>query len=71
MHILSFNQSNDAERQGAIKRDSLVLAMCSYSAEHAEQKLARIVEATVVSAEHDNRIFKYYVTFENENRRMD
>ena len=37
-----------------------------------ELALARVVEATVISARGDkDKKFKYYVTYEGENRRMD
>ena len=72
MHILSFNQSTDAERQGAIKRDTLVLAKLENIQGKCENALARVVEATMISARGESKKrFKYYVTYEGENRRMD
>ena len=69
MHILSLNQTNDAERQGAIKRDTQVLAYLENNRGEKELALAKIVEATVVPGY--KKSFKYYITFEGQNRRMD
>ena len=65
VHILSFNQTSEAERAGAIKRDTVVLAEMEGSGKHA---LAKIVEASLTKKQGQ---VKYYVTYSDQNRRLD
>ena len=69
--MLSISATSDAERAGAIKKDTWVRAKMG-----SEWKIAKIVEAQIVEAgptgtvKKGNR-FKYYVTYLDENRRLD
>ncbi|KEJ83144.1 MYST-family histone acetyltransferase-A [Oxytricha trifallax] len=84
MHILQINQTNSAEKAGAIKKDTIVKAQMLNGDWHA----AKILEADftkeddplIQNALHSNQInqsdvtqikFKYYVTFVDQNRRLD
>ena len=78
IHMLSISATSDAERAGAIKKDTWVRAKMGN-----EWKVARIVEAQIIegtvaaSASNGKKAtagaakFKYYVTFHDENRRLD
>ena len=79
MHIASFGQAStghqaltECERAGALHRDLLVLAPLADGS--GKRGLARIVDAQFVPAQGKDRngpVFKYYITYEGENRRMD
>ena len=71
-HIASFGGSShhltECERAGSLKRDTLVLAPLADGS--GKRGLARIVDSQFIE-EKCRDSFKYYITYEGENRRMD
>ena len=70
---MNLAQLTECEKAGALKRDSLVLAPLSNGS--GKRGLARVVDAQFVPVGDQQSSgsagFRYYVTYEGENRRMD